>query len=543
MASSADCSLDDLAALVEDRLKPTRRQDVIQHLDHCGDCRVQLDDLTASRVAWTLAEEALAEAGAESFDELSVGPAASAVEFANHPTLDSEVPDSEVPDSEVLDGSFDGMDSDGMARSGIAGSFDPIPILKLLSASDDPRSAGRIGAFEIVGIVGSGGMGIVLKARDPALDRFVAIKMLAPHLASSASARRRFAREARAAAAVLHENVIEIYQVSHWNDLPYLVMPYLPDPSLGQRIEEEGPLPLESILSVGAQVAKGLFAAHSQGLVHRDVKPANILLCKGTERAIITDFGLARATDDASLTRAGVLTGTPHFMSPEQARGKVVDQRSDLFSLGSVLFAMATGVPPVDLELGSETIERIASEAMPSLDSVSEMEYPIWLVALIRWLHQPDPAQRPGSVHEVARIMEQCLAHCRQPNKTPVPKELLRQPAGEWWGSTKLSRAAMTWTAVGGILAALGVALGLNPSASRTGVHDGEVSANETLTLEETETNAVPVPGDSVNTLEEHLSGTDLFLEWNELDVQFEEVWRDVKSLAKDLDPGLESNP
>ena len=193
-------------------------------------------------------------------------------------------------------------------------SMDPLTLLQILTPSDDPRAAGRIGPFEITGIIGSGGMGLVLKARDPALDRFVAVKILAPHLAKSQSARRRFAREARAAASVIHDNVIAIYQVAEWNELPYLVMPYMPDPSLQQRIDDQGRLDLESTLSIGMQVARGIAAAHTQGLVHRDVKPANVLLAKGTERAIITDFGLARAADDATLTRIGLLAGTPHYV-------------------------------------------------------------------------------------------------------------------------------------------------------------------------------------------------------------------------------------
>jgi len=323
------------------------------------------------------------------------------------------------------DGNFAELSlADSLAKSRIA---DPLSLLKMLTPSDDPQAAGRIGPFEITGIVGSGGMGLVLKARDPALDRFVAIKILAPHLAASKTARKRFAREACAAAAVIHDNVIAIYQVAEWNELPYLVMPYLPDPSLQQRIDDCGRLDLEATLSIGMQVAKGLAAAHSQGLVHRDVKPANVLLAKGTERAIITDFGLARAADDASLTRIGWLAGTPHYMSPEQARGEPVDQRSDLFSLGSLLFAMLAGRPPVTNEFGSETIQQIASGKVPSLSSVST-DAPEWLVKLVDWLHQAKPADRPQSAAQVAEWLEQCLAFVRQPTGQSLPAALLQTP-------------------------------------------------------------------------------------------------------------------
>lgn len=402
MSDLTECPVDEMVAFLDEQLDSAAHDRLIDHLDHCEACRQRIDTLAADPDSWQLAQEALSTVGGSRVGgELSFG---------------------KLYDSNAATNSIANADSVGEVQS--IGRIDPASLLQVLSPSDDPRAAGRIGPFEILGIVGSGGMGIVLKARDPALDRFVAIKMLAPHLASSKSARRRFAREARAAAAVIHENVIEIYQVAHWNDLPYLVMPYLPDPSLGQRLEEHGALDVESILSIALQLARGLASAHSQGLVHRDVKPANVLLCKGTERAIITDFGLARASDDASLTRAGTLAGTPHYMSPEQARGESVEGRSDLFSLGSVVYAMTTGRPPIDLELGSETISRIATGEMPSLATHSG-KVPAWLVRLVDWLHESDQAKRPESAEQVADLLEQCLAWYRQPEKFSLPSVLV----------------------------------------------------------------------------------------------------------------------
>ncbi len=161
------------------------------------------------------------------------------------------------------------------------------------------------------------------------------MKVLAPQLAVSAPARKRFAREAQATAAILHPNVMPILTVHSSGKLPYIVMPYVACESLQQRIDRTGPLELVDILRIGIQTANGLAAAHAQGLVHRDVKPANILLEIGVERVMLTDFGLARAIDDASITRTGVIAGTPLYMSPEQARGEAIDARSDLFSLGA----------------------------------------------------------------------------------------------------------------------------------------------------------------------------------------------------------------
>ena len=195
-------------------------------------------------------------------------------------------------------------------------------MLGVLAPTDDPRMMGRLGVYEVSGVIGSGGMGVVLKGHDRALERTVAIKVLAPHLASSGAARKRFAREAKAAAAVLHPNVMAIHGVANDAELPYLVMPYMRGQSLQNRLDAQGPMQTVEILRVGGQIAAGLAAAHAQGLVHRDIKPANIMLAQGLERVAITDFGLARAVDDATMTRSGVVAGTPQYMSPEQARGE-----------------------------------------------------------------------------------------------------------------------------------------------------------------------------------------------------------------------------
>jgi len=371
-----DCPVEQVELLAQGPADQPVPEELCRHLEQCADCRARLEGAAAPEIDWARVRRALKEQPApEEGDE---------------------------------------------GRGGLSFS-----LLRLLGPSDDPSVVGKIGPFEVTEVIGSGGMGMVLKALDPALDRHVAIKILAPHLASSATARRRFAREARAAAAVIHDHVIAIYQVSEHHELPYLVMPYLPDPSLQQRLDRDGKLDLESALSIGLQVAGGLEAAHAQGLIHRDVKPANVLLAKGTERAIITDFGLARAADDASLTSSGVLAGTPHYMSPEQARGEPVDFRSDLFSLGSLLFAMLAGRPPVNRELGSETIRVIGTEPMPRLRTVVA-DAPEWVERLVSWLHEPRAEERPESARQVAETLEQCLKHVRNPQAEGLPDRLTR---------------------------------------------------------------------------------------------------------------------
>src|SRR5262249_45697084 len=143
-----------------------------------------------------------------------------------------------------------------------------------------------------------------------------------------------------------HEHVVTVHGVAEQGGVPYLVMQYVAGKSLQERIDSSAPLGLREVLRIGMQVAQGLAAAHAQGIVHRDVKPSNILLENGVERVKITDFGLAQVADEAVPTQSGLIAGTPSYMSPEQARGEVVDHRSDLFSLGSVLYAMCAGGPP-----------------------------------------------------------------------------------------------------------------------------------------------------------------------------------------------------
>src|SRR5262249_48462580 len=157
--------------------------------------------------------------------------------------------------------------------------------------------------FEILDMIGRGGMGVVLRARDTRVERIVAIKVMAPELAASGTARQRFLREARTAAAVHHANVVAIHNVGEVNHIPFLVMQYVPGLSLQQRLDRDGPPELCEVLRIGLEIAQGLAAAHKQGLIHRDIKPANILLEGTVAQVKITDFGLARAMDDASVTQ------------------------------------------------------------------------------------------------------------------------------------------------------------------------------------------------------------------------------------------------
>ncbi len=305
--------------------------------------------------------------------------------------------------------------------------------LDFLDPSDNPAMLGRLGEYEVLEIIGRGGMGVVLKGYDHDLNRYVAIKVLAPHWASSGAARRRFAREGQAAAAVVHQHVLAIHTVNATHRLPYLVMPFVAGESLQQRLDRVGPLEIEEILRIGYQVAEGLAAAHAQGLVHRDIKPANIMLEKNVERVLLTDFSLARAVDDASVTRSGVIAGTPQYMSPEQAKGEPIDHRSDLFSLGSVLYALCTGHPPFRAESTLAILRRIC-DSPPRPVCETNPTIPAWFWSLIANLLSKNPQDRIASAKDLAELLSQCLAHVQQPTTVPLPTGLPMPIESPQWG-------------------------------------------------------------------------------------------------------------
>ncbi len=246
---------------------------------------------------------------------------------------------------------------------------------QMLGPTDEPSMLGRISGYEVVGLLGRGGMGAVFKAFDRSLNRYVAIKLLLPHVVASGAARTRFAREAQAAAAVVDDHVMPIVAIDSWQGVPYIVMPYYPGCSLHKRLSDQGPLAVREILRIAIQSARALAAAHNQGIIHRDIKPGNIFLDTGIDRARLMDFGLARAIDDATLTRTGALAGTPQFMSPEQVRGETLDPRSDLFSLGAVMYAMCTGHAPFRAETSYAVLRMITDRQPPSIRDATQ-RYP-----------------------------------------------------------------------------------------------------------------------------------------------------------------------
>jgi len=312
-----------------------------------------------------------------------------------------------------------GAGAPGRGRSDTEPSAAGVP-LDFLEPCSTPGRIGQLGVYEIIEVIGHGGMGVVFKAFDTKLHRVVAIKSLTPALAFNATAAKRFLREARAAAAVSHGHVVTIFAVEEASVPPYLVMECIAGQSLQQKIDRHGPLDTTEILRVGTQIAEGLTAAHKQGLIHRDIKPSNVLLENGVERVKITDFGLARAVDDATMTQSGHVAGTPEYMSPEQAKGERLDARSDLFSLGSVLYTMCTGRPAFRADSTVAVLRRVCDDAPRPIAEVNPA-IPDVLVGVIDRLMAKQPGDRFQSAAEVSELLSAILAWAQQPEGRQPP--------------------------------------------------------------------------------------------------------------------------
>jgi serine/threonine-protein kinase len=294
---------------------------------------------------------------------------------------------------------------------------------RMFVRSENPSLLGTLDEYDVIEPLGAGGMGIVFKGYDRELQRYVAIKLLASSVSLVGSAKQRFVREAQSAASIVSPFVVPIHAIASHGEIPYLVMSYVPGVNLQELIEESGALtPLQTV-RIARQVALGLAAAHDRGLIHRDVKPGNILIERNGQRAVLTDFGLAQAADDASLTHSGLLAGTPNFMSPEQANGTVIDARSDLFSLGSVMYAMLAGHPPFRAPNAYAVVKLLIEESPRVLSSIQPTT-PEWLVRLVMRLLEKDRNQRFASAVEVAELLVECEKHLEHPSLHPLPKGL-----------------------------------------------------------------------------------------------------------------------
>lgn len=388
---------DELQSLIDGQLSETQQMEVVRHLDECGHCQQQLESLAASgsKVCQLVAHIDQHRPSSDS----AFWPAVQKLRAGLEETL---IPEAHSTPASVRHKKDLNLD--------------------FLEPPTDPAYLGRIGHFDVARVIGHGGMGIVLEAYDAHLHRTVAVKVLSPELAHDEVARQRFCREARAAASVTHEHVVAVYQVerSTVGELPFLVMQLIQGETLEKKLAREGRLPLTTILRIGMQTAAGLAAAHAEGLIHRDVKPGNILLDQTTGRVKLTDFGLARCVEDLKITQTGFVTGTPLYMAPEQALGTELDERADLFSLGAVLYEMATGAPPFSGNTPLAVLKQITETPARPVKGLNP-DIPGWLSDLIQQMLAKRPDQRPISASVVAQILSDRLSAYEPVSPLQIP--------------------------------------------------------------------------------------------------------------------------
>lgn len=289
-----------------------------------------------------------------------------------------------------------------------------------LDPTSMPDSLGRLGKYEILRVIGQGGMGLVVEAVDTELHRHVAIKTIG-NLLTDSEQHQRLIREARTIAALRHPHILPIYGIDKWREVPVLVMPLIRGGTL-QHAVASGDLTIDQVLCVGTQVAKALTCLHEHGVVHRDLKPSNILLNDDLQNVVLSDFGLARADHDFSLTGSNVVVGTPHFMSPEQSRGERLDYRSDLFSLGSLLFWLCTGQLPFAGSSQFAIMNRVVCQD-PDYRLLSERGIPKSIQLLIQGLLAKKPDQRWQTSRQVLELLESCrnnLSHDDLNSNIPI---------------------------------------------------------------------------------------------------------------------------
>lgn len=475
------------------QLPEAQAESVLRHLTECQRCVQTLHDLKLNDTLL----DALRQASSATIEKPLARDIEKLIErFRQVPALASRA-----------QATRDGSGQEVSAEITVAGT-DELS-LGFLAPAEAPGELGRLGGYRILEVLGVGGMGIVFLAEDPHLHRRVALKAMKPGLAASKSPRERFLREARSTAAVKHDHIVTIHQVGEDRGVPFLAMELLEGESLDACLHREGKLLVAEVLRLGQQIARGLAAAHQRNLLHRDIKPANIFLeggvvsggvvsgpeTKGRDNSPLTthhsptrvkilDFGLARAADDqAKLTQQGVIVGTPAYMAPEQATGAALDGRCDLFSLGCVLYRMATGKAPFR---GSDAVSTLFSVAhdQPAPPHEVNSDVPRPLSDLILKLLEKKPEDRPASawaVLEALQRIERNLADDRRiPAAVAVPSDLtaVHEPNRQAGVAPRSPgvRPFRRWLVAAAVLLALGgIGFFLGPTILRVKGGSGEL--------------------------------------------------------------------
>jgi serine/threonine-protein kinase len=278
-----------------------------------------------------------------------------------------------------------------------------------------------IGPYEILGVIGSGGMGVVYRGILPPSKRFVAIKVLPAHLAQNREFVERFLREARSVASLEHPSIVSIYDIGESEGAYYFVMKLLVGDTLDEYIAEEGRVPLAKALLFTGQLADALGTAHASGVIHRDVKPANIIVGPREQRVVLTDFGIALTLEETRLTRPGAMFGSPIYIAPEQLEGDDVDHRADFYSLGSVLYQMLAGRPPYEADLPVAILHQRIREPERSVRDINP-EVPLSVDRLVRRLMARNPDDRFQTAAEILEALRELGEEGHQPG-VPVEAE------------------------------------------------------------------------------------------------------------------------
>ncbi len=324
--------------------------------------------------------------------------------------------------------------------------------------------------------LGRGGMGIVFLARELSLDRLVAIKLLPPQLAKDPAIRERFLREARTAAQLSHPNIVPIYRADTADELVYFAMGFVDGETLAERLASRGPLPPAEAVRILRETAWALAYAHARGVVHRDVKPENIMLERGTGRVTVTDFGIARDVRASALTADGMVMGSVHYMSPEQVAGTDIDGRSDLYALGVVAFQLLSGKLPFDAPQASAVLLMQATKAAPSLVERAPA-VPAALALVVDRCLRKDPAERYATGEALAEALTQALQQA-QSGASAVPDAVLSEEAAKavWLRAAQLQADAAR-RVQDRTTQAEAFATGVQPSAPTTGYRRADVES------------------------------------------------------------------
>ncbi len=415
-----DCpKLQWLVRMIDGKVSAQQEALLVSHLDNCASCQQRLVELEN--------EQLRSELRRSSFDESKIKLRAFESTLAE---LRSERP----------------RDAEASRLTPYA---DVVPWL-----GPSECGIGTLREFELMRFIGRGGMGLVFEAMDTKLQRSVAIKLMSPGLLADVAASERFLREARSAAKINHDNVVTVHAVDQIRGLPYLVMELIHGPSVADQLNRTTNIPFQDILNFVRQMALGLAAAHEKGVIHRDIKPSNLMLDAHSKRVKIADFGLASTVNDVSLTRSGLMAGTPDFTSPEQASAQPVDARSDLFSLGSVLFLLCVGRRPFESPSLIKTLDSVRNRAVERVDRLNGT-IPGHFADIVERLLQKRPEDRIQSAHDLYHEVSR------------ITWSASRNTEESRLASVGVSRSVPTsWIAIAGFLLVLGLIvgfLGLHP--------------------------------------------------------------------------------